>query len=184
MPPAAPERWCTPANLLTGLRLAAAPATATAIATGAAGVALGLFALAVASDLADGPLARHRDEASALGGLLDHATDATYVSLGLAACAWSGLVPAWLPLLVAASFVQYVLDSRALRGQRLRASGLGRANGVAYFVLLGVPVVRDGLGLGWPPDAWIERVGWGLVATTLVSMGERALVRLRTPRGR
>ena len=46
------------------------------------------------------------------------------------------MAPLVLPGLVAAAFVQYTLDSRALAGQRLRASALGRWNGIAYFVLL------------------------------------------------
>jgi phosphatidylglycerophosphate synthase len=160
---------------MTGLRLLCAPVAALAVHRGASGLALVLFVLAVATDLLDGRLARRSGGASPLGGLLDHATDATFVSLGLLALAASGVVPLPLPLLVAAAFVQYTLDSRALRGSVLRASALGRWNGVAYYVLLGIPVVRNGAGLGWPPDALVRALGWALVATTLVSMGLRAL---------
>lgn len=67
-----------------------------------------------------------------------------------------------------------MLDSRALAGRRLRASGLGRANGIAYFVLLGIPLLRDALGLAAPGDAVVRGLGWVLVATTLLSMAERA----------
>ena len=171
--PSAP-RLLTLANLLTALRLAAAPIAALAVLRGDSRTALTLFVVAVASDLLDGPLARRRGEVSALGGLLDHATDATFVSLGLLACAGRGLVPFPLPLLVAGAFLQYTLDSRALRGRSLRPSALGRWNGVAYFVLLGVPVLRDGLGIGWPSDRLIWGLGAGLVVTTLVSMALRA----------
>lgn len=164
----------TPANALTLVRLVAAPLAALAILRPAPGVALALFALGAATDLLDGPLARRRGEASALGGVLDHATDATFVTLGLAACAARGIVPALLPLLVAAAFLQYTLDSRVVRGLPLRASALGRWNGIAYFVLLGVPVVRDGLGIGWPPDGLVWALGVGLVATTVLSMAFRA----------
>jgi phosphatidylglycerophosphate synthase len=164
----------TPANVLTGLRLLAAPALALAVHRGANAVALTLFVLAVATDLLDGPLARRRGEASALGGLLDHATDATFVSSGLFACAAHDLVPLLLPILVVTAFLQYTLDSRALHGRTLRGSALGRWNGIAYFVLLGVPVVRDGIGLGWPPDRLILGLGWALVATSLLSMTLRA----------
>ncbi|MCZ6463409.1 MAG: CDP-alcohol phosphatidyltransferase family protein [Proteobacteria bacterium] len=175
-------RWLTWANGLTGLRLFAAPVCACAILAGAPHAAGWIFALAVASDFADGRLARRRGEASALGGLLDHATDATFVSLGLGALAYGGLVPALLPFLVAAAFLQYTLDSRALAGQPLRTSFLGRWNGVAYFVLLGIPVVRDFLGLGWPPPALVHGLGWLLVASTAASMCDRALAlrRLRS----
>ena len=86
------------------------------------------------------------------------------------------LVPAALPALVGLAFLQYALDSRALEGRHLRTSLLGRANGIAYYVLIGIPVVRGGIGIDWPPDPWIEISGWVLVATTLVSMTERAYV--------
>ncbi len=178
----AESRWVTRANALTALRLAAAPALAGAIVCGASGAAALIFAFAVATDFLDGRVARRFGEASPLGGLLDHASDAALVAAGLAALAWRGAVPALLPALVAAAFLQYVLDSRALAGRRLRASALGRANGVAYFVLLGIPVVGDGLGLGWPPGAWVRLLGWALAATTLGSMADRAIALLRSVR--
>lgn len=172
--PGPTSRVGTLANALTMVRLVAAPLAALAVFRSNHEMALALFTVAVATDLADGPVARRRGESSALGGLLDHATDATFVSLGLLACAGRELVPLALPVLVAAAFLQYTFDSRALRGQGLRASPLGRWNGIAYFVLLGVPVVRDGLGIGWPPDGLILALGWALVASTVVSMGLRA----------
>ena len=80
------------------------------------------------------------------------------------------------------AFAQYALDSRALAGRPLRASALGRWNGIAYFVLLGIPVVRDGLAIGWPPDALVRVLGWALVATTCASILDRlvALARARS----
>ena len=41
----------------------------------------GLFLLAVASDLVDGALARRRDQVTKIGGLIDHAADATFVTV-------------------------------------------------------------------------------------------------------
>ncbi|HEY8121784.1 MAG TPA: CDP-alcohol phosphatidyltransferase family protein [Myxococcota bacterium] len=183
MPPATSlrARLATRANALTLVRLALAPALAWALATGAAALALACFALAVGTDLADGPIARRFGEVSALGGFLDHATDALFVASGLGALASLGLVPPALPALVVAAFAQYALDSRALAGRPLRASALGRWNGVAYFVLLGIPVVRDGLALGWPADALVRALGWLLVATTCVSMLDRLLALVRAP---
>jgi cardiolipin synthase len=178
-------RWRTRANALTALRLAAAPACALAIAGGSHGTALVLFALAVATDLADGRVARRYGETSSLGGLFDHATDATFVSLGLLGV-WvaappgaAGEVPLLLPALVAAAFLQYVIDSRAAAGRQLRASFLGRWNGIAYFVLLGIPVVRDGLAIGWPPPSLVQGLGWLLVASTALSMADRAMAARR-----
>jgi cardiolipin synthase len=175
------RRWSTRANALTALRVLAMPLLVAAILAGGAAAACALFVLAVATDLLDGRVARRFGEATPLGGLLDHCADASFVAAGLGALAFEGSVPALLPVLVAAAFLQYVLDSRALAGRRLRASGLGRANGIAYFALLGTPLVRDALGLALPGAGVVRGLGWLLVATTLLSMAERWRSR---PRGR
>ncbi len=171
--------WRTWANLLTATRLAVLVPCAWAISASAWGLAAGLFAVAVLTDLLDGPVARHLNHASKLGGLLDHATDALFVSVCLAGLSLHGYLNPLLPALVLAAFIQYVLDSRALTGAHLRTSLLGRNNGIAYFVLVGVPVVRNALDLGWPPDSWIRALAWLLIATTLLSMSERLYTLLR-----
>ncbi len=167
-------RWLTRANALTFVRLALAPVCGLAVLHGRTSTAGVVFALAVLTDLADGRVARRRGEASALGAKLDHATDALFVSIGLAALARLAVVPLLLPPLVLLAFAQYAIDSRALVGAELRASRLGRWNGVAYFVLLGIPVVRDALSLAWPGPGLVMAIGWLLVASTLVSMFDRA----------
>ena len=73
-------------------------------------------------------------------------------------------------------------DSRALAGQSLRASWLGRRNGVLYFVLAGTAITRDALNLTWPADEWLRIFGWLLVATTTLSMLDRAVVLVRLRR--
>ena len=40
-------------------------------------------------------------------------------------------------------------------------------------MLLGIPVVRDGLSLGWPPGGLVLALGWALALSTVVSMLER-----------
>ncbi len=177
-------RWKTRANALTGLRLLGAPILAHAILAGAPTLAIAVFCAAVATDLLDGRIARRYGEATPLGGLLDHATDAAFATAGLGALVCLGEVPVVLPWLVAGAFLQYTLDSRALAGQPLRASTLGRWNGIAYFVLLGVPVVRDGLGLPFPDASLVEAAGWLLVASSLVSIGDRAWALLSSRRNR
>ena len=179
--PSASARWLTRANALTALRLLITPFMAWCIVREYEGLAHGLFWLAVATDLLDGRVARRYGEVSPLGGLIDHATDATFVATGLFAVAAAGHVPMLLPPLVLAAFLQYTLDSKALAGQTLRASSLGRWNGIAYFVLVGIPVVNHGLDLGWPPQSWTIAIGWALVATTLFSMGNRLVALLRRP---
>ncbi|MCR9094662.1 MAG: CDP-alcohol phosphatidyltransferase family protein [bacterium] len=167
-------RLLTWSNALTLSRLVSAPVFFCALVGGASGLALVLFWVAVVTDMADGRLARARGETSNLGGLLDHATDASFVSLGLVALAQAGQVPVALPILVAAAFLQYMLDSKSLSGRALRASSVGRWNGILYFVPLGIVATRNGLGLDWPADPLILVVGWALVASTTISMADRA----------
>lgn len=174
-----PVGWLTWANALTLARLVSAPVLAWAIVGERHGLALALFVAACASDFADGGLARRLDQTSALGGLLDHATDATLMVTGLGALAVRGLAPTLLPLLVAAAFLQYVWDSRAAAGRPLRPNPIGRWNGLAYYVLLGTPLVRDAVGAPWPWDTLVWAVGWMLVASTGLSMIQR--FRMRPP---
>jgi phosphatidylglycerophosphate synthase len=138
-----------------------------------------LVAVAMLSDLLDGPLARRSGTASAAGGLLDHSCDAVYVSSVLAGLAVSGTVPALLPLLVILSFSQYVLDSRALAGQKLRTSVLGRSNGIAYFVLLGVCIFPRLVAPTLIPPGWLYTTAWVLIASTALSMLDRLWTLLR-----
>ena len=161
------------ANLLTFSRLLSAVPSAWAITQAYWGLAAALFTFAAISDLADGPLARRSNNASAFGGLLDHATDAVFVALALAALSAQGYVPWILPILIAAAFIQYALDSRALAGNTLRASWLGRCNGIAYYVVTGIPLIRNAAELGWPTNKIINALAWVLVASTLLSMVDR-----------
>ncbi|MFV2089602.1 MAG: CDP-alcohol phosphatidyltransferase family protein [Pseudomonadales bacterium] len=171
--------WKTWANLLTALRLVCVAPCAWAIVLGHLGPAAALFTIAVVSDYLDGPVARRFDNDSPAGGLFDHATDALFVAVNLSALAWIGLLDFWLPLLVVLAFTQYLFDSRALVGASLRASILGKNNGIAYFVMIGIPVIRNALGWSWPPDSWIAALGWILVITTLASMTDRAVALLK-----
>lgn len=166
--------WFTWANLLTVLRLASIGPCAYAVLTGSWPWAAGLFVVAVTTDLLDGPMARRFGHASTLGGLLDHTTDALFVVVVLGALAYQNYLPWLLPCLVATAFVQYLLDSQALAGRKLRTSWLGRCNGIAYFVLVGMPVIRNALELTWPADDWIEGSAWLLIVTTIISIFDRA----------
>lgn len=171
--------WLTWANGLTALRLVGILPGVWAVCTAHWALAAGVFVVAVLTDLADGPVARRFNHATPGGGLFDHTTDALFVAALLAALAATGYVNVFLPGLVALAFLQYVLDSRALAGAVLRTSLIGRYNGIAYYVLAGIPIIRNATGLGWPPDSWVAAIAWLLVLTTLLSMADRALALLR-----
>lgn len=175
-PPAA-LMWRTWANALTALRALTVLPCAWMITAGHwTGAAL-LFSVAVLTDLLDGPLARRLHQSSPLGALIDHTTDAVFVTCTLLALWLAGYVPWLLPLLVAAAFAQYVLDSRALRGRRLRGNRLGRANGIGYFVVAALPVFGNALDLPWPSASAVSVLAWLLIATTLASMAQRLRLR-------
>ena len=182
--------WITPANAISALRLLAAPVSLAAVLNGHWLLAAVLFAGAVASDLLDGFVARRTGTASARGGLLDHAADAAYVTLTLWGIAYAeaqtgaDIVPGILPLFIALAFLQYVLDSKALAGRPLRASLLGRINGIAYFVFAGIVVLREAAGIVWPPDAAIYWIGLALVVSTLASMAARLQALLKADAAR
>jgi len=173
------------ADGLTLLRLLAAPAFVLAVREASPVLASAVFALAVATDFADGRVARARGQTSARGGFLDHAVDAVFVSAGAAALASVGALPRLLAPLIVVAFLQYALDSRLMLARGLRPSSLGRWNGIAYYVIVAIPVVRDALDLGWPGPGLVRALGWVLIAATLLSISDRLrlLARIRGSSG-
>jgi phosphatidylglycerophosphate synthase len=187
------------ATALTLLRLALAPALVFAIARESPLAASAIFFAAVATDFADGHVARRSGVVAPWGGLFDHGVDAVFCTAGTAALACAGVLPVLLPPLIAIAFLQYALDSRwqggeaaaqRAEGERrrppprlapsgLRASSLGRFNGIAYYVVVAIPIVRDALGLGWPGPLLVRLIAWGLVATTAASILDRVRLLLR-----
>jgi phosphatidylglycerophosphate synthase len=169
----------TAARVLLALPFAVLMSRASARAAALAAVVL---AAAIATDLLDGPVARRRRTASAAGRAFDHAADCLFVTTGLAGAAARGAVPWLLPLLVVLAFAQYVADSHWLHRERtLRMSALGRWNGILYFVPLGADVMARAALPSLAP--LVTGFAWMLVATTIVSMGER-LWALRPSPGR
>jgi CDP-diacylglycerol--glycerol-3-phosphate 3-phosphatidyltransferase len=168
------------ANLLSLLRLLVAFPFAMLVLRGDwPWLAATLFCVAIASDLADGPIARSRGTASGVGRALDHFADFAFVDLGLFAAAGRGDIPWILPVLVAVAFAQYVVDSYWLhRAGQLRMSQLGRWNGILYFVPLGGALLTA-LGLHWLEDP-TRFSAFALSILTLVSIADRALS-LRRP---
>ena len=138
-----------------------------------------VLAAAVVTDVLDGWIARRRGVPTAAGAVLDHAADCLFVTGGLAAGAARGAFPWILPVLVAAAFVQYVVDSYWVHRERaLRASMLGRWNGMLYFApLTGDVLVRAGLGVIQPV---VTVLAWTLVGSTVISMGERLCMVMRS----
>ena len=170
------------ANLLTGLRLLLAVPTALAFAQSefiTPLLLLTLVGVAIATDFADGIVARRRDTASPRGQLFDHATDFLFVTSGLAGAAIAGQVTTALPIVIGVAFSQYVLDSYFLhRKKQLHMSLLGRWNGMFYFVpLVLIAVSRLDLVAGVAEifSTVILLLSYLLVLSTIASIVDRAI---------
>ncbi len=166
-------------NLLSLSRIVLAPFAVMAILQGNWLAASWVLLLALVTDLADGQLARRWQQTSALGGFLDHGSDAILVTAMLAALAAVDYVTPLLPVLVILAFSQYALDSKALQGQPLRASKIGRYNGIFYFIVCGFPILQPVVGLYPLSDQHILWFSWILVASTVISMADRGYALLK-----
>ncbi len=169
------------AHLLTGIRLGLALPLAVAFARPDflhAGLVALLLAVALATDYADGIVARRRGTASPAGQLFDHATDCLFVTAGLTGAALAGAVPPALPVLVAVAFGQYVFDSYVVhRRKRLRMSTIGRWNGIGYFVpLVVIAVARLEAVPGLTAALLVAArlTAYALIVSTIVSIADRA----------
>jgi phosphatidylglycerophosphate synthase len=114
------------ADLCTLLRVVLAPLFAYALARAAAQPSLAPFAVclaAMATDFADGRLARRAGSSSEIGRFLDHGADALFLFPGLFVLAAVGRVPLLMPCAAVLAFALYVLD------------GLRRAGGTGGIVL-------------------------------------------------
>ena len=163
------------ANALTAIRLLLVVPFAFLMAKGdmhSAVWALIAWVVALATDFADGPIARSRGTVSALSGAFDHTSDFLFVVSGLFAGAFRGVFPWILPICIAAAFAQYVIDSYWIHRQiKLRGSKLGRYNGRLYFV---PPLMDISIRLGARfLQPLLTILVWVLVLSTLVSMGQR-----------
>lgn len=169
------------AHLLTGLRLGLALPLAIAFARPdflPAAILAVLLAAAIASDYFDGVVARRQGTASAGGRLFDHATDCLFVTACLTGAALADSVPLVLPVLIAAAFSQYVLDSYWLdRRKQLRMSTIGRWNGIGYFVpLVVLAAARLDVVPALTPLLTVVAgaIAYVLVASTVMSIVDRA----------
>ncbi len=174
------------ADLLTGIRLFLLVPVSWGLARPGVvpgSILLVLIALAIATDVLDGKVARFRGTASPRGMLFDHSADFLFVTSGLGAAAYSEQVPLWLPVLIVIAFTQYVLDSYWLfRQKQLRMSFLGRWNGILYFVplvLLALLATKSLEALHAALGLLTQWCAYALIASTLASIVDRAVAPLR-----
>jgi len=153
---------------------------------------LAIALLAIATDVADGRIARRLGVASPSGASLDVAGDATFVLCGLSALAATGAVVPALPLAAAAALLAFAVSKRAPRNdfppiggigehaarrRRGPADRLGHAAGVSNYA-----IVLAGAALPLLPDAgdWIRAASLPVAALNLGPIAIR-LLRPRAP---
>lgn len=160
---------CRGADVLSLLRaLAAVPFAFTVVADPAPPRALLLvllFVFAVASDIADGRLARRRRTSAPWGTALDHGADIVFLVAAFAAYARCGRIWPLVPLAVAVSFGAYAVAA-AGRFAGIAAGGrvadlVGHGAGIANWTLLGILAVGD---LVAPEDLRRRAAGAGSIA--------------------
>lgn len=176
-------------NLLTALRLAAAPALAFLLVAGADRAALGVFAFAGLSDAADGFLAKRFGLTTRFGRLLDPAADKVLMLVSFATLTILGVAPLWLTLIVLArdaAIVAGLLVARLLNVPVMVAPLLiGKASMAMQIIYIALALVLLTFGLRWP---MVE--GAAADATALLTVGSwlgyavvgaKAFARQRSP---
>lgn len=175
MAPAMPKFLTYGANVVSSARLVLAGIWVVAFFSDHfQGNALGVVASAAAvSDFLDGRIARWTHSAGQFGRWLDSGADIVFILVALSCEAYAGVIPAYLPALVGALFLQYALDSILIRGSAVPVSSrLGHFAGVLNYIIV--------IALAWMPRSLLAgpllRIAAPLIAVVYAAaMCERAL---------
>jgi len=175
-------------NFLTALRIAAAPALAFLLVRGADRAALGVFAFAGLSDVADGFLAKRFGLTTRFGRLFDPAADKLLMFFSFATLTIIGVAPLWLTLLVLArdaAIVAGLLLARLLNiPVRVAPIAVGKASTAMQVFYIALALVVLTFDLQWPQ---IENAAAGATAVLTAAswlgyalVGAKALTRRRS----
>jgi len=144
------------------LRLLLVPVFLVLIVLGDYVAALIVLIVASVTDLLDGFIARHFNQVTRLGQLLDPAADRLYIFAALVGLAAQGLVPWWIVIVIVSRDVMLLVLAVVLANHGygpLPVHDLGKAATFALF--FGLPVIM--LGLAFPAvQAVSEPIGWAI----------------------
>jgi cardiolipin synthase len=153
--------WTVP-NVLSMLRLLLVPVFLLLIVQGRYVAALVVLVIASFTDLLDGFIARHFNQVTRLGQLLDPAADRLYIFAALIGLAAQGLVPWWIVTVIILRDVMLIVLAIVLANHGygpLPVHHLGKAATFALF--FGIPVIM--LGLAFPAVQPVsEPIGWAI----------------------
>jgi cardiolipin synthase len=158
-------------NAICVLRILLTVPAVIAIARGAHGAALACFAVAAISDGLDGYLAKRNGWTSELGRFLDPLADKLLLVAVFIACAWNGLVPAWLAaaaiardLMIGGGALIYRIWFGPVNGHPIVLSKVNTALQIAVVV---AALLASAIGWPW---AWLQQaLAVAMLGTTAAS---------------
>lgn len=157
--PVSSRVWTIP-NVLSFLRLLLIPLFFWLLITEQYGWAVLVIAVSSATDFVDGYIARHFNQISRLGQLLDPAADRLFILTTLLGLAWIGALPWWFVSALIARDVLLIVLGFVLANHRfgpLPVHHLGKMG--TFAVLFAMPVLL--LAFALPETAWIALpLGW------------------------
>ncbi len=124
---------------------------------------IAVYAYAVLSDLADGPLARRAGAKSYFWGGVDAFSDVAFNAAALSVAAWAGRIGPWAPLGVLALGAQFLWrcrDGAGSAGDSLPEDVAGKWAGVFFYALVGGVVFEISFSWDWlkPVLLWLGRL--------------------------
>jgi len=173
------------ANLITLARLLSVPVAIWLVLDGDLAAAFWLFVAAGLSDAVDGYIAKHFDQRSRLGALLDPLADkvllmSMFVTLGL-----SERLPAWLVILVVFRDVLiiggYLLAATLSAPIETKPLAVSKLNTALQIALIAVALGR--LGLGVRDYGLTTALVYAVALTTVLSGGGYLVRWMRGPAG-
>lgn len=158
-------------NAITVARLALAPVMVVLLKEQEYRVALAVFVLAGVSDALDGFIAKHYNQTTRLGAILDPVADKTLLVSVYVMMTVIDAIPFWLMVAVAFRDLLiiggYVVYTSLVGAVQMRPSALSKLNTLMQIVLaLAVLVQLSGL---FPVAAWIAPLIYVVLFTTVAS---------------
>lgn len=160
MTPTVSSRIVTIPNILSVVRLLLIPVFFAFLVSGHYGWALLLIAASSITDFIDGYVARHFNQVTRLGQLLDPAADRLFILATLVGLALVGVLPWWFTAVIVARDVLLLGLGVVLANHRfgpLPVHHLGKMG--TFAILFAMPVLL--LAAAFPETAWLALpVGW------------------------
>lgn len=158
--PAVSTRIWTVPNVLSFFRLLLIPLFAVLLVTGEYAWAVLVVAVSSLTDFVDGYVARHFNQITRLGQLLDPAADRLFILTTLLGLGWIGVLPWWFVAAIIARDLLLVVLGVVLANHRfgpLPVHHLGKMG--TFAILFAMPVIL--LATAIPETAWIALpIGW------------------------